>query len=109
MRMPQRVLSGIAMRYRLYACIISTANVIIFVDTDFLTYLYLAAYHAVFYFGGSLMALPPGRLGESHARSSTSKMLGWLYRVWISLSRPLFAVVLAMVAGSILILITAPG
>ncbi|GHO44307.1 ABC transporter permease [Ktedonospora formicarum] len=55
------------------------------------------------------MALPPGRLGESHARSSTSKMLGWLYRVWISLSRPLFAVALAMVAGSILILITAPG
>lgn len=55
------------------------------------------------------MAVPPDRREESQSRSSTSKLLGWLYKVWISLSRPLLAVVLAIIAGSILILLTAPG
>lgn len=55
------------------------------------------------------MAVPPGRREAKSTPSSASKFLGWLYRIWIALSRPLFAVLLALIVGGIFIMVTTSG
>src|SRR6266550_4422991 len=61
--------------------------------------------------GGSPMAVPPvpSRTVEHSSPAPTAKFLAWLRNIGSALARPLFAVVLAIVAGSIVIFITAPG
>jgi ABC-type uncharacterized transport system permease subunit len=57
------------------------------------------------------MAVPPvpRRTVERSAPAPTAKFLAWLRNIGSALARPLFAVILAIVAGSIVIFITAPG
>jgi ABC-type uncharacterized transport system permease subunit len=57
------------------------------------------------------MAVPPvpRRTTEHSSPAPTAKFLAWLRNIGSALARPLFAVVLAMVAGSIVIFITTPG
>jgi ABC-type uncharacterized transport system permease subunit len=45
----------------------------------------------------------------SSQRSSVSQFTGWLRRLGPSLGRPFFAILLAVIAGSIVIMITSPG
>src|SRR5581483_1434955 len=57
------------------------------------------------------MSVPPvpGRTAEHSSPTRTTKFLAWLRNIGSSLARPLFAAILAIVAGSIVIFITAPG
>jgi ABC-type uncharacterized transport system permease subunit len=45
----------------------------------------------------------------SRQRTSISQLTGWIRRLGPSLGRPLFAILLAVIAGSIVIMITSPG
>ncbi|HET8913060.1 MAG TPA: ABC transporter permease [Ktedonobacteraceae bacterium] len=47
--------------------------------------------------------------GMSEVRSPSSKLVVWMRKLSNSLARPLFAIILAMIAGTIVILITSPG
>lgn len=57
------------------------------------------------------MSVPPvpGRTAEHSSPTRTTKFLAWLRNIGASLARPLFAVILAIIAGCIVIFITAPG
>jgi len=55
------------------------------------------------------MAVPPVPSRTVEHSSPTAKFLAWLRNIGSSLARPLFAVLLAMIAGSIVIFITTPG
>ncbi|GHO94032.1 ABC transporter permease [Reticulibacter mediterranei] len=57
------------------------------------------------------MAVPPvpSRTVEHSTPAPTTKILAWLRNLGASLARPLFAVVLAIIAGSIVIFITSPS
>lgn len=57
------------------------------------------------------MVVPPapGRTVERSTPAPTAKLLAWLRKTWLSFSQPLFAVILAIIAGSIVIAITSPG
>jgi general nucleoside transport system permease protein len=54
------------------------------------------------------MAVPPVP-SRTVSPAPTAKFLAWLRNIGSSLARPLFAVILAMIAGSIVIFITTPG
>src|SRR5713101_3051093 len=55
------------------------------------------------------MAMPLAQQSGPEQRAPASNRLIWLRRLGASIGRPVFAVVLAMVAGIIVIMITSPG
>jgi len=55
------------------------------------------------------MAMPLAQQSGPEQRTPASNRLIWLRRLGASIGRPVFAVVLAMVAGIIVIMITSPG
>jgi general nucleoside transport system permease protein len=55
------------------------------------------------------MAVPTAQRRESKEQTPASNFLAWIRRIGASVSRPIFAVVLAMVAGAIVIMLTSPG
>jgi len=52
------------------------------------------------------MAVPTAQRGTPSPRS---KIVSWTHKLQMALGRPLFAVLLALIAGSIIIIITSPG
>jgi ABC-type uncharacterized transport system permease subunit len=55
------------------------------------------------------MAAPPVPRGTNDASGPASKFIGWVQKTGQSLARPLFAVLLALIAGGLLIIFTSPG
>src|SRR5205814_10170587 len=55
------------------------------------------------------MAVPTSQRSESKEQTPGSNFLAWIRRTGASIAGPVFAVVLAMVAGGIVIMITSPG
>jgi ABC-type uncharacterized transport system permease subunit len=55
------------------------------------------------------MAVPTAQHRESKEQTPGSNFLAWIRRTGASIASPVFAVVLAMVAGGIVIMITSPG
>jgi general nucleoside transport system permease protein len=55
------------------------------------------------------MAVPTAQQRESKEQPPRSNFLAWIRRTGASIAGPVFAVVLAMVAGGIVIMITSPG
>ena len=55
------------------------------------------------------MAVPTSQHSESKEQTPGSKFLAWIRRTGVSIAGPVFAVVLAMVAGGIVIMITSSG
>ena len=55
------------------------------------------------------MAVPTVQHRESKEQTPGSNFLAWIRRTGASIAGPVFAVVLAMVAGGIVIMITSPG
>lgn len=55
------------------------------------------------------MAVPTARRNRTEQRPRTSRLLTWMRGIGAAIARPVFAVVLAIVAGGIVIMITSPG
>src|SRR5436305_14527933 len=55
------------------------------------------------------MAVPTLQHSESKEQTPGSNFLAWIRRTGVSIAGPVFAVVLAMVAGGIVIMITSSG
>src|SRR5436853_4300919 len=55
------------------------------------------------------MAVPTSQHSESKEQTPGSNFLAWIRRTGVSIAGPVFAVVLAMVAGGIVIMITSSG
>lgn len=55
------------------------------------------------------MAVPTIPRSEINQRSPASKFLTWMHKIGSSISRPVLSVILAIIAGGIVIMITSPG
>ncbi len=55
------------------------------------------------------MAVPTAQRSGTEQRPPTLRFLNWIRKIGSAISRPVFAVVLAIIAGGIVIMITSPG
>ena len=55
------------------------------------------------------MAVPTAQHRESQEQTPGSNFLAWIRRTGASIASPVFAVVLAMVAGGVVIMLTTSG
>src|SRR5947209_1717906 len=69
---------------------------------------YLSSYCPL-HLEGCLMAMPTPQRNSSQSSPPTSRLIPGLRKFGATLARPLFAVILAMVAGVIVIMFTSPG